>query len=656
MAENISSDMRLLSLLSQNFPNVESACTEIINLEAILNLPKGTEHFMADIHGEHEAFEHILRNASGNIKRKVKEIYQNELSKDQIRELCTLIYYPEEKLELLEAQENNLPSEFYSDTLKRLIRVCQSICSKYTRSKVRKALPKQFAYIIEELLHENAEDNNKDAYFKRIIDSIIQTGQAGNFITAICQVIQRLAIDQMHILGDIWDRGPGAHIIMDALMQYHNFDFTWGNHDALWMGAAAGNDCCICTVLRFCLRFGNMATLEDGYGINLLPLATFALEAYKDDPCTIFLPSNKYEKLSNRQCELIGKMHKAITIVQFKVEQQMINAHPEWNIYRKGTLEHVNPHNGTFTINGKEYLLKDSLFPTVDWTDPYKLTPEEQEMLQKLNHSFRVSDKLQKHIKCILSHGGMYNICNGNLLFHASVPLNDDGTMKEVELMGKKTSGRELMDRIGTIVRAAFNRDTPHDEKKAARDYLMYLWCGPDSPLFDKKRMITFERYFIADKTLIHEEKGAYFRLRNDAKICDYILDSFGVEGKHRHIINGHVPVHVAEGESPIKAEGRLMVIDGGFSQHYHSTTGIAGYTLVYHSRGFELIQHEPFTSRKDAILNGTDTHSSKQLVEITGHRLRVRDTDLGTKIQTRIKELYELVSVYKHGYLKERK
>lgn len=656
MAENISSDMRLLSLLSQNFPNVESACTEIINLEAILNLPKGTEHFMADIHGEHEAFEHILRNASGNIKRKVKEIYQNELSKDQIRELCTLIYYPEEKLELLEAQENNLPSEFYSDTLKRLIRVCQSICSKYTRSKVRKALPKQFAYIIEELLHENAEDNNKDAYFKRIIDSIIQTGQAGNFITAICQVIQRLAIDQMHILGDIWDRGPGAHIIMDALMQYHNFDFTWGNHDALWMGAAAGNDCCICTVLRFCLRFGNMATLEDGYGINLLPLATFALEAYKDDPCTIFLPSNKYEKLSNRQCELIGKMHKAIAIVQFKVEQQMINAHPEWNIYRKGTLEHVNPHNGTFTINGKEYPLKDSLFPTVDWTDPYKLTPEEQEMLQKLNHSFRVSDKLQKHIKCILSHGGMYNICNGNLLFHASVPLNDDGTMKEVELMGKKTSGRELMDRIGTIVRAAFNRDTPHDEKKAAKDYLMYLWCGPDSPLFDKKRMITFERYFIADKALIHEEKGAYFRLRNDARICDYILDSFGVEGKHRHIINGHVPVHVAEGESPIKAEGRLMVIDGGFSQHYHSTTGIAGYTLVYHSRGFELIQHEPFTSRKDAILNGTDTHSSKQLVEITGHRLRVRDTDLGTKIQTRIKELYELVSVYKHGYLKERK
>lgn len=656
MSEHIKTDMRLLGLLAQSFPNVETACTEIINLEAILNLPKGTEHFMADIHGEHEAFEHILRNASGNIKRKVKELYGKELGKEQIRELCTLIYYPEEKLELIEAQEEEISSDFYSNTLVRLIRVCQSVCSKYTRSKVRKALPEQFAYIIEELMHENAEDNNKEAYFRCIIDSIIQTGQAANFITAICQVIQRLAIDQMHILGDVWDRGPGAHIIMDALMNYKNFDFTWGNHDALWMGAAAGNDCCICTVLRFCLRFGNMDTLEDGYGINLLPLATLALEAYKDDPCTIFLPSNRYGKLSERQRELIGKMHKAITIIQFKVEQQIIEAHPEWVISREGTLEHINPERGTFTVNGKEYPLRDTLFPTIDWNDPYRLTPEEKEMLQKLNHSFRVSDKLQKHIKCILSHGGMYNICNGNLLFHASVPLNEDGTLKEVELMGKKSSGRELMDRIGMVVRTAFNRDTPHKERSAAKDYLMYLWCGPESPLFDKKRMITFERYFIEDKSLIHEEKGAYFRLRNDPKVCDYILDSFGVQGDHRHIINGHVPVHVAEGESPIKAEGRLMVIDGGFSQHYHSTTGIAGYTLVYHSRGFELIQHEPFTSRKDAIQNGTDTHSSIQLVEMTGHRLRVKDTDLGGKIRSRIDDLRELVYAYRHGYLKERK
>lgn len=656
MSERIHADMKLLSLLAQTFPNTESACTEIINLEAILNLPKGTEHFMADIHGEHEAFEHILRNASGNIKRKVREIYDNELTEEQIRELCTLIYYPEEKLELLEAQEEDIPDSFYSETLLRLIRVCQSICSKYTRSKVRKSLPQQFAYIIEELMHENAEDNNKQAYFQCIIDSIVQTGQAGNFITAICQVIQRLAIDQMHILGDIWDRGPGAHIIMDALMQYHNFDFTWGNHDALWMGAAAGNDCCICTVLRFCLRFGNMDTLEDGYGINLLPLATLALEAYKDDPCTVFLPSNRYGKLSERQRSLIGKMHKAITIIQFKVEQQTINAHPEWNIYRGGTLEHVNPERGTFSIGDKEYPLCDTLFPTVDWSDPYKLTPEEKEMLHQLNHSFRVSDKLQKHIKCILSHGSMYNICNGNLLFHASVPLNEDGTLKEVELMGKKSSGRELMDRIGVVVRTAFNREATHEQRAAARDYLMYLWCGPESPLFDKERMITFERYFTSDKALIHEEKGAYFRLRNDPKVCDYILDSFGIKGEHRHIINGHVPVHVAEGESPIKADGRLMVIDGGFSQHYHSTTGIAGYTLVYHSRGFELIQHEPFTSRKDAIINGTDTHSSKQLVEMTGHRLRVRDTDLGEKIRDKINDLRELVYAYRNGYLKERK
>ncbi len=654
--ESIQADMKLLSLLAQTFPNTEAACTEIINLEAILNLPKGTEHFMADIHGEHEAFEHILRNASGNIKRKVKELYEGELTKQQIRELCTLIYYPEEKLELIEAQEEEVPDTFYSDTLLRLIRVCQSVCSKYTRSKVRKALPQQFAYIIEELMHERAEDANKQAYFQCIIDSIVQTGQAGNFITAICQVIQRLAIDQMHILGDVWDRGPGAHIIMDTLMHYHNFDFTWGNHDALWMGAAAGNDCCICTVLRFCLRFGNMDTLEDGYGINLLPLATLALEAYKDDPCEIFLPGNRNGALSVRQRELIGKMHKAITIIQFKVEQQMIEAHPEWTISRTGTLEHVNPERGTFQIGDKEYPLRDTLFPTVDWADPYRLTPEEKDMLHKLNHSFRVSDKLQKHVKCLLSNGGMYNICNGNLLFHASVPLNEDGTLKEVELMGKKSCGRELMDRIGVVVRTAFNRYAPHDQRAAARDYLMYLWCGPESPLFDKERMITFERYFCEDKSLIKEPKGAYFRLRNNPEVCDYILDSFGIEGEHRHIINGHVPVHVAEGESPIKADGRLMVIDGGFSQHYHSTTGIAGYTLVYHSRGFELIQHEPFTSRKDAIINGTDTHSSIQLVEMTGHRLRVRDTDLGKTLRDKISDLRKLVYAYRNGYLKEHK
>ena len=652
-AQKIKADMRLLELLSQTFPTIEAACTEIINLEAILNLPKGTEHFVADLHGEHEAFEHILRNASGNIKRKVKELYDETLSDDEISQLCTLIYYPEEKLELIEAQEDN-NEQFYSTTLLRLISVCQSVSSKYTRSKVRKALPQQFAYIIEELLHVNAKDDDKEAYFQGIINSIIETGQASNFIIALCQVIQRLAIDQLHVLGDMWDRGPGAERIVDTLMQYHHFDIQWGNHDALWMGAAAGNDCNICNVLRFCLRFGNMTTLEDGYGINLLPLATLAMNVYGDDPCTTWLP--EYGDFNDSQRQLIGKMHKAITIIQFKLEHQMIEAHPEWIISRDETLGGIDPERGVYRHNGREYPLKDTHLPTVDWSDPYKLTPAEREMMEKLHHSFRVSDKLQKHIKCLLSHGCMYNICNGNLLFHASIPLNDDGTLKQVELMGKKSSGRELMERIGRVVRAAFNSDTPRDEKIACRDYLMYLWCGPESPLFDKSKMTTFERYFTNDKDLKHEEKGAYFRLRNDAKVCDYILDSFGVEGKHRHIINGHVPVHVAEGESPIKADGRLMVIDGGFSHHYHSATGIAGFTLVYHSRGFELIRHEPFKSKKDAIENASDIHSSKQLVELSGHRIRVRDTDRGKKIQTQIDDLKELVYAYRHGFLKERK
>lgn len=647
------SDMRLLELLAQTFPNQEAASTEIINLEAILRLPKGTEHFVADLHGENEAFDHILRNASGNIRRKVKEIFKDKLSKEEIREMCTLIYYPEEKLELMGASEE--PSdEFYTTTLQRLVCICRSVSSKYTRSKVRKALPHQFAYIIEELLHEDDNDDNKQAYLEGIIESILSTGQAENFIIAICQVIQRLSIDQLHILGDIWDRGPGAHIIMETLRHYHDFDITWGNHDALWMGAAAGNDCSICNVLRFSLRFGNMDTLEDGYGINLLPLAQLAIDVYGDDPAKVFLPERPLE--DERQNLLVARMHKAITIVQFKLEQQAWMAHPEWIVDRTPTLSAIDLSRGVYKADGKEYPLRDTLLPTVNPADPYTLTEEEKDMMQKLHHSFRVSEKLQKHIKCILQHGGMYNICNGNLLFHASVPLNEDGHMKPVTIQGKEYKGRALMDRIDTLVRSAFNHDTPKQNKLFARDYLLYLWCGPESPLFDKSRMTTFARYLVGDKDLIHEEKGAYFRLRNNPDVVTYILDKFGVTGNHRHIINGHVPVHVVDGESPIKADGMLMLIDGGLSEHYHKTTGIAGYTLVFHSRGFELIQHEPFTSKRDAIINGTDIHSSKQLVELSGHRLRVGDTDKGKQIEAQITELKELLTAYRHGYIKERK
>ncbi len=659
MDQRIETDLRVLQLLAQSFPNIAAASTEIINLEAILNLPKGTEHFMADIHGEYEAFLHILKNASGRIKRKIKELFGDTLSDEEVRELCTLIYYPEQKLEIIrnQTERSEVDETFYATTLQRLVKVCQTISSKYTRSKVRKALPAEFAYIIEELLHESPSDINKQAYFDGIIESIVATGRADAFIIAISDVIQRLAVDQLHILGDIFDRGPGAHIIMDRLCEHHNFDIQWGNHDALWMGAAAGNDCCIANVLRLSLRYGNLQTLEDGYGINLVPLATFAMETYANDPCDLFGPRlDKDDTTHNEKTRrLIAQMHKAISIIQFKLEAQMILRRPEWKMNDRLVLQNIDTRRGVYVRDGVDYEMTDTFFPTLDAAHPYDLTPEEAELVKQLHHSFRISDKLQKHIQCLFTHGCMYAIYNGNLLFHASVPLNADGSLKEVELNGKRYSGRDLLHHIGMTMRAAFNADTPHDERQFAKDYFWYLWCGQDSPLFDKDRMATFERYFLRDKQTHEEKKGYYYQLRNNAEVCDRILDAFGVEGSHRHIINGHVPVRVAGGESPIKADGRLMVIDGGLSKAYHDTTGIAGYTLVYHSRGFELIQHEPFTSAKEAIRQGTDIRSSKQIVELSGRRLRVRDTDKGHELMAQIDELKELLYAYRHGILKER-
>jgi len=648
--------MRLLQLLAQTFPNSESASTEIINLEAILSLPKGTEHFVADIHGEHEAFLHILRNASGNIKRKVYDLFEDSLPKQEMRDLCTLIYYPEKRLEMIEEGSDEDLSGYYARTLLQLIQVCQSVSSKYTRSKVRKALPKQFAYIIEELLHESPNDEDKDAYVQRIVETIVQIGQARNFIIAICNVIHKLSIDQLHILGDIFDRGPGAHIIMDYLLTRENFDLQWGNHDALWMGAAAGCDACIAIVLRLSLRFANLATLEEGYGINLLPLATFALETYADDPCLQFQPLGKPEegKVDEKRLRLIAQMHKAISVIQFKLEGQLINQHPEWNIDRRGTLENIDLSKGTYRFEGKDYTLLDTFFPTLDENDPYKLTQEEEELVKRLHHSFRISEKLQKHIRCLFSHGSMFSVCNSNLLYHASVPLNADGSLRQVEIDGKAYQGRELMQQIDLKMRTAFQHDTPRELRLKARDFFWYLWCGPDSPLFDKSRMTTFERYFLADPATHHEEKGAYYQLRENPEVCARILDHFGVEGKTRHIINGHVPVHAGQGENPIKADGMLMVIDGGFAKSYHHTTGIAGYTLVYHSRGFQLIQHEPFTSTQEAVANGTDIKSSTQIVEMMGRRIRVRDTDKGRQLQEQIKELRQLLRAYRHGLIKE--
>jgi fructose-1,6-bisphosphatase-3 len=651
----VENDRRILELLSQTFPDISAASTEIINLEAILNLPKGTEHFVADLHGEHEAFRHLLKNASGNIKRKVTELFGTSMRESEIRQLCALIYYPEEKLQVIRSTEADL-EDFYGITLHKLVRVCQSVSSKYTRSKVRKALPREFAYIIEELMHESTSDYDKAAYFNRIIETIISTGQAEDFIVALCNVIQKLSIDQLHILGDIYDRGPGAHIIMDTLKDYGTWDIQWGNHDVLWMGAAAGNDCCIANVIRVSLRYSNLATLEDGYGINLLPLATFAMESYADDGCKGFTPTCLQEENSHTEktLRLMAKMHKAIAVIQFKLEGAMIAAHPEWKMENRRLLDKMDLAAGMVEIEGKKYELTDTNFPTIDPADPYKLTHEEAHMMKKLHHSFTVSTGLRRHAELMFSHGCMYGVYNSNLLFHASMPLNADGTLREVEILGVPYKGRELMTRIGMLLRSAFNDDADAAEKGYARDYYWYLWCGPDSPLFDKDKMTTFERYFVADPEARKEEKGWYYKLRDDEKVCDMILDEFGVEGDQRHIINGHVPVRTGKGESPIRANGKLMVIDGGFAKAYHKTTGIAGYTLIYHSRNFELVEHEPFTSVEEAISNGTDIVSTTKIVEQTARRVCVRDTDKGKVLQGQIDELTELLYAFRHGMVKE--
>lgn len=649
-------DQRILELLSRSFPNASSAATEIINLEAILNLPKGTEHFVADIHGEYEAFSHILKNASGNIRRKVSELFSTSMREEEMRQFCSLIYYPGRKLEHIKATEDNL-EDFYNITLHRLVKVLQEVSSKYTRSKVRKALPKEFAYIIEELLHEAPSGENKQLYYNRIVETIILTGQADAFIKAICRVIQGLSIDQLHILGDIYDRGNGAHLILDTLAVYKDFDIQWGNHDALWMGAAAGNECCIANVVRICLRYANMETLEDGYGINLVPLATFALERYADDECTVFQPkiSPGDAAMTLRSRRLIAKMHKAIAVIQFKLEGELIRRYPQWNMNGRRLLHHIDFNEGTITLDGTTHKLLDANFPTIDPADAYSLSIEEKELMTKLIHSFRVSEKLRTHINLFLSHGGLYTICNSNLLFHASVPLNHDGSLKEIELLGEKLSGKRLLQRTEQLMRAPFNTDSEPEYRNTARDYYFYLWCGPDSPLFDKSAMTTFERYFIADKKTHHEEKGHYYTLRDNEEVCNRILDNFEVKGIHRHIINGHVPVKAGKGENPIKAGGMLMVIDGGFSRAYHDTTGIAGYTLVYHSRGFQLVQHVPFTSAEEAVKNGTDILGTTQIVELNHQRLRVRDTDKGEILRSQINELIELLQAYRHGLIKEK-
>jgi fructose-1,6-bisphosphatase-3 len=653
--ESIVADLRYLQLLSRSFPTIADASTEIINLEAILNLPKGTEHFLTDIHGEYEAFQHVLKNGSGSVKRKVNEIFGQTMRESEKKELCTLIYYPEEKLQLIKAQEHDI-DDWYLITLNQLVRVCQNVSSKYTRSKVRKSLPKDFSYIIQELLHESSIEPNKHAYINVIISTIISTHRADDFIVALCNLIQRLTIDSLHIVGDIYDRGPGAHIIMDTLYNYHNFDIQWGNHDILWMGAASGNDACIANVIRMSMRYANLGTLEDGYGINLLPLATFAMETYADDPCTIFTPKLTFADgdYNEKTLRLLTQMHKAITIIQFKLEAAIIDRRPDFKMHDRKLLDKIDYQRGVLVYEGKEYELLDKEFPTIDPADPYRLSDEERALVNKIHASFINSEKLKKHMRCLFTYGSMYLVSNGNLLYHASMPLNEDGSFKHVAIEGKEYWGKSLLDRTDQLIRTAYF-DEEGDEKDFALDYVWYLWCGADSPAFDKSKMATFERYFVADKLLSKEKKGSYYELRNRADICENILKEFDVCEPHSHIINGHVPVKIIKGEQPIKADGKLLVIDGGFSKAYQPETGIAGYTLVYHSHGLQLVQHEPFQSRQTAIEEGQDIKSTAFVVEFTSQRMMVKDTDKGKELITQISDLEKLLVAYRTGFIKEK-
>lgn len=648
-------NLKYLNLLAKQYPNIGAASTEIINLQAIINLPKGTEHFLTDVHGEYESFQHVLKNGSGVIKTKINEIFGNTLRVEEKKSLATLIYYPEEKLEIIEATEGNL-NDWYKVTLYRLIEICRVVSSKYTRSKVRKALPQEFAYIIEELLHEQNNISNKQAYYEEIIKTIIKIRRAKYFIIAISHLIQRLIIDRLHIIGDIFDRGPGAHIIMDTLMNYHSLDIQWGNHDILWMGAAAGSEACIATVLRISLRYANLDTIEEGYGINLLPLATFALELYKNDPCKSFKAKIETDcSYDKKHMDLIAKMHKAISIIQFKLEGAVIKRRPEFNMNSRIILEDIDYAAGTIDINGKTYTLKDNYFPTIDPKDPYKLTAEEEELINRIKNSFLNSDKLQKHMKFLLSKGSIYLNYNYNLLYHGCIPLDKDGNFQSILLDGKEYKGKELLGKYETFVRNAYFSNNQDADKQKNMDYIWYLWSGPNSPLFGKNVMKTFERYFIDDIKTHEEIKNYYYKYRDNEKIVHNILMDFGLNSELSHIINGHVPVEAKNGESPIKANGKLLVIDGGLSKAYQRKTGIAGYTLIYNSYGLVLATHEPFESTEKAIEDETDIISTTQVLEKVLNRQTVENTDVGIELKDQIKDLELLLECYRNGLIKER-
>lgn len=641
-----------LELLSQRFPNVATASSEVINLRAILNLPKGTEHFLTDIHGEFRALNHVLRNGSGVIKRKITDVFGKTLSSADIKELATLVYYPEERLSVVRHTTDRL-DDWYRITIYRLVQICRVASSKYTRSKVRKTLPKDFAYVLEELLHEDEERFNKKEYYNKIIDTIVDLGRSDSFIIALAKVIQRLTIDHLHIVGDIYDRGPEAHLAMDLLMEYHSLDIQWGNHDILWMGAAAGNAACMSNAIRNCLRYANMSILEDGYGINLLPLATFAMETYRDDPCEQFLPKvpeNSF--LSDSDRILLAKMHKAITILQFKLEDELIDRHPEYQMKDRQLLHSIDFDSKTVEVEGESYPLNDCLFPTLNTENPSELTKEERQVIEKLRRSFRKSEKLQRHIEFLYATGSLYQAYNGNLLYHASVPMDEMGSFHSFTYEGESYSGKSLMDLFDRLAREAyFDNRRDHGDT----DFLWFLWCHPLSPIFGKNKMATFERYLIDQPEAHQEVFTPYFQLVNQEEVAMKILKEFNLDPLEGHIINGHVPVRILKGESPIRAKGRLLVIDGGFSKSYRKTTGIAGYTLIYNSYGLQLAAHEPFESIEKAIQEGQDIRSTVRVIEKTVERKRVKDTDIGRDLRRQINNLEMLIAAYRKGIVKEK-
>ncbi len=644
-------DKRYLELLSRLFPTAAKASAEIINLSAVLNLPKSTEFFASDIHGEYEAFSHILRNGSGSIRLKIDAVFGDSLSVEEKRSLATLIYYPREKMELVLSQTDD-PEAWYAATLPRLVAVCKRAARKYTRSKVRKALPEDFAYIIEELMTENRHGEDKEAYYAAIIDAVIRTDRGAALIEALCLLIQRLAIDRLHIIGDIYDRGPYPHVIMDALMDYHSLDIQWGNHDIVWMGASLGQRGCIAHVVRNCARYGNLSILEDAYGINILPLASFALDAYKDDPCVAFgLKGNP--DLPPQELETNVKIQKAMAIIQFKVEGKLIDENPSFGLDDRKLLHRIDYDKGTVVVDGIEYELTDTVFPTVDPADPYRLTPEEEDVMQRLEQAFTGCEKLQAHMRFFLEAGSLYKVYNGNLLLHACVPLNADGSLKEVDVFGETYKGRALYDVMERYVRAGFFDPDP-EMRKRGRDLMWYLWLGEGSPLFAKSKMATFELYLIAEKEARKEVKNPFYTLLDDEGVFAGIFEDFGLDPETAHIVCGHVPVKVKDGEDPVKCNGRVLTIDGGFSKAYQPTTGIAGYTLISNSHGFVLAAHEPLESTYAAVVNEQDIHSSRRVVERVEKRTLVADTDTGAALKQQVADLEQLLAAYRRGEIAE--